>query len=217
MILDASAVAVLVARAFERAGVEYALGGSVATSIQGEPRSTNDIDFAVRLTERQIPGLVEALGADFDVDELALEEAIRRRRSANIFHSPTVTKIDLFIRGSEPFDESEFSRRVRVEMPAGGGSLFVASIEDNILRKLRWFRMGGEVSDRQWSAGRANSASTICSSALSRGRQRSGPATTSALSTSPSLDGGSPPASVSSRASTGSPSQLVPGVNDRLC
>lgn len=26
----------------------------------------------------------------------------------------------------------------------------VASAEDTILRKLNWYRLGGEVSDRQW-------------------------------------------------------------------
>jgi hypothetical protein len=60
-----------------------------------------------------------------------------------------MTKVDLFIRGGEAFDLSEFSRRIRVEVQPPEG-LFLASTEDNLLRKLRWFRMGGETSDRQW-------------------------------------------------------------------
>lgn len=148
--LEVVDVAVLVARAIERIGVDYALGGSVATSLQGEPRSTNDIDFAVRLAEENVPSFCAALGPDFEVDAEALTDAIRRRRSANIFHLPSMTKVDLFIRGAEPFDESEFSRRVRMELQPQGGDLFVASTEDNFLRKLIWFRKGGEVSDRQW-------------------------------------------------------------------
>lgn len=141
-------VAIAVARALESVGVEYALGGSVATSVQGEPRSTNDIDFAVRLNESQIGKVIAALGPEFDVDEEALRDAVRRRRSANIFHLPSMMKVDLFIRGSEAFDESEFSRRERVELEPG--PIFLATTEDNLLRKLRWFRMGGEASDRQW-------------------------------------------------------------------
>ena len=132
--LEATEIALLVAQALERAGIEYALGGSVATSLQGEPRSTNDVDFAVRLTGEQIDSLVKELGPDFEVDEEALRDAIRRGRSANVFHLPTVTKVDLFVRGRDSFDESEFSRKVRMALP--GGEAFVATSEDNLLRKL---------------------------------------------------------------------------------
>lgn len=59
-------------------------------------------------------------------------------------------KVDLFVRGSQPFDVSEFSRRVAIRISPEAGALFVASPEDNILRKLVWFRLGGEVSDQQW-------------------------------------------------------------------
>lgn len=148
-VLEVVEVALAVAHALDRIGVDYALGGSVATSLQGEPRSTNDIDFAVRLSEVNVEPFIKALGPDFEVDDEALRDAIRKRRSANIFHLPSMTKVDLFIRGSEAFDESEFSRRVRVEIQLHE-DLFVASTEDNFLRKLRWFQMGGETSDRQW-------------------------------------------------------------------
>jgi energy-coupling factor transporter ATP-binding protein EcfA2 len=147
--LEVVDIALAVGQALERMGVDYALGGSVATSLQGEPRSTNDIDFAVRLEEADVPSFVAQLGPDFDVDEEALVDAIRRQRSANIFHLPSMTKVDLFIRGGEAFDVSEFSRRVRIVVQAPQ-ALFVASVEDNLLRKLRWFRMGAEASDRQW-------------------------------------------------------------------
>jgi hypothetical protein len=148
-VLEVVEVALAVAQALERIGVDYALGGSVATSLQGEPRSTNDIDFAVRLTALDVEPLIKALGPDFEVDDEALLEAIGKRRSANIFHLPSMTKVDLFIRGAEAFDESEFTRRVRIEIQPQR-DLFVATVEDNFLRKLRWFRMGGETSDRQW-------------------------------------------------------------------
>lgn len=142
------AVAMAVGRALEAAAVEYALGGSVASSLQGEPRATRDIDFAVHLEEAQIPALIRAFGDDFAIDEEELIDAVRRGRSANIFHLPTVTKVDLFVRGGTAFDRSELSRRLRIEV--AGGALFVATPEDNLLRKLAWFRMGGEVSDQQW-------------------------------------------------------------------
>jgi tRNA nucleotidyltransferase/poly(A) polymerase len=147
---DEADVLLLVARALETAGVDYLVGGSVASSLLGEPRSTNDIDFAVRLREGEVPALIKALGPDFAADETSLTEAVRAGRSANIFYLPLVTKVDLFMRGSEPFDAVEFARRVKVEVRRGEPPIFVSSLEDSVLRKLVWFRSGGEVSDRQW-------------------------------------------------------------------
>jgi hypothetical protein len=67
-----------------------------------------------------------------------------------LFYLPVVTKIDLFGRGYEPFDESEFLRRRTTIVTASGDSLVVKSPEDTVLRKLLWFREGGEVSEKQW-------------------------------------------------------------------
>ena len=146
---DPADVAVRVARAFERAGVEYAVGGSVAASAYGEPRATRDLDFAVRLSASQVSTLVQELGSEFDIDPDALNDAIRTGRPVNIFYLPVFTKIDLFVRGYDPYDEAEFSRRRAIE-PVSGEQIQASSPEDNLLWKLRWFRKGGEVSDQQW-------------------------------------------------------------------
>ena len=45
-------------------------------------------------------------------------------------------------------DESVASEEF--EMTRIGRTLFVKSPEDTVLRKLLWFRQGGETSDRQW-------------------------------------------------------------------
>lgn len=146
---DVLAVVVLVARALEQAEIPYAVGGSIASSLYGEPRATRDIDIAVRLGVDDLPNLVTALGDDFAVDTEMVTEAIRRQRRANIFYLPYFMKIDLFIRGDGEYDQQELSRRTAVEVIAGE-TLFASSAEDNLLWKLRWFRMGGEVSDQQW-------------------------------------------------------------------
>ena len=39
---------------------------------------------------------------------------------------------------------------MRVEVAAVGSALWVATAEDLVAQKLRWYRDGGEVSDRQW-------------------------------------------------------------------
>jgi hypothetical protein len=147
--MDVVDVALLVAAALERAGVAYFLGGSLASSFQGEPRATNDIDLVVDLSEAQVEGLVRCLGPDFDVDPEALRRAARERGSWNVIYIPAVTKVDLFVLGQAPFDQSEFVRRRPVEVRPGQ-VLFLKSAEDTVIRKLLRYRAGGGVSERQW-------------------------------------------------------------------
>lgn len=82
---DALDIALLVAAAIERAGGDYFIGGSVASSLQGEPRSTNDIDFVVSMTRVRV--FAEALGSEFEVDRQSrLASNVRIRQSVR--HAP---------------------------------------------------------------------------------------------------------------------------------
>lgn len=150
MTVDAVDVALLVAASLDAVGAEYFVGGSVASSFQGEPRATNDIDMVVALPLRRVAAFARALGSEFEVDQEMVKEALARAGSANIFYLPLVMKIDLFGLGEAPFDEAEFARRRRVRVRATGEELWLKSPEDSVLRKLLWYREGGEVSDRQW-------------------------------------------------------------------
>ena len=105
---DILAVAAAVARAFEHAGIEYFLGGSLASSYQGEPRATNDIDFVVAMAEPDVTPFAQALGEDFLVDEPSLRQAVRERCSWNLIHLPTFTKVDLIMQGTGAYDANEF-------------------------------------------------------------------------------------------------------------
>ncbi len=147
---DPIGIALLVAAALETAGGTYFVGGSVASSLQGDPRSTNDIDFVVSLPVGRVDAFVDALGSEFEVDRDMLRDALRRGSCSNGFYLPLVTKIDLFGVGRAPFDVSEFSRKSAVPVGATGASIVIKSPEDSVLRKLLWFREGGEVSERQW-------------------------------------------------------------------
>ena len=147
---SALSVALLVAGALERVGADYFLGGSLASSLQGEPRATNDIDMVVDLGPWKVAAFAAALGADFDVDTAALAAALGRGESWTIFYTPVFTKIDLFPLGDQPFDRSEFARRRVVVVGRDGATLAVKSPADSVLRKLAWYRGGGEVSAKQW-------------------------------------------------------------------
>lgn len=93
--IDPIAVALAVARALDALGIIHTIGGSIASSIAGEPRSTLDIDVVAALRESDVPALVAALSADFYVDAQALERAVRERSSANIIHQATQLKVDI--------------------------------------------------------------------------------------------------------------------------
>ena len=142
-------VAQRVGSACEHAGFAYLITGSVAGTLQGVIRSTQDIDIVVEMTAWGLAKFVAALGPDFEVDQESLAEAIRTRGSWNVFHLPTMTKIDLFMLTEESFAQASFQRRVSLPLPEGG-ELKVMAAEDLVLQKLLWFRKGGEVSQQQW-------------------------------------------------------------------
>jgi hypothetical protein len=127
------------------------VGGSLASSISGEPRTTLDVDVVVAMKEADIDPLLDALGDEFYADADGIRRAIRHRSSVNVIHQPSAIKVDLFIAGGSPVDEQQIARRKRVQVSANPDRyLFVHTAEDILLQKLRWFRMGQEISDRQW-------------------------------------------------------------------
>ena len=148
---DPVAVALSVAQVLEACGVRYLVGGSLASSLSGEPRSTLDVDIVVALTTSDVGRVVEAMRGEFDVDELAVARAVRERSSVNVFHRASAIKVDLFVMGGSPLDEEPMHRRLRVQVTVDPDRyLYAYTPEDILLQKLRWFRKGNEVSDRQW-------------------------------------------------------------------
>lgn len=61
------ALALRVASLLDHLGIPYVLGGSVASSLVGEPRATMDVELAVQLGTTQAEQLVAALGAEWYV------------------------------------------------------------------------------------------------------------------------------------------------------
>jgi hypothetical protein len=140
-----------IVEALEELGVSYHIGGSVASSIYGIFRATIDADLVANLRLEQIRPLVKRLQADYYIDEDMIRDAIKRRSSFNVIHLDTMLKVDIFIPKSRLFDQEEL-RKVRQEVLSEGTRPFnIASPEGTILNKLEWYRMGGEVSDRQWN------------------------------------------------------------------
>jgi hypothetical protein len=146
------AVVLQVIAVLEELGVKYHLGGSFAAAVHGVPRQTRDADVVVDLDAGKAAQLVEDLQTDFYVDPNAAAVAVARRGTFNAIHFATGFKVDFFVTGMEGFDAAELQRSelhmIVVDPPR---SAYVKSAEDTVLRKLQWFRDGGEVSDRQWT------------------------------------------------------------------
>jgi hypothetical protein len=142
-----------VARAIEKAGASYLVGGSLASSRYGLPRATQDIDLVADLQEEQIPLVVELLRDEFYVDAEMIRDAIQRRSSFNVIHMEAAFKIDVFLPLRTPWAQLQMPRRRLISLDPDDPSqtLYFCSPEDIILHKLDWYRVGGGVSDRQWS------------------------------------------------------------------
>lgn len=139
------------AQAFEQIGVDYLIGGSMASSIHGLARSTMDVDIVADLDIRDVDALVDRLGDGWHADRLAIREAVIARRSFNLLHLETMFKVDVFVLARDPWARSQMQRRERLRVGDSDQDLaYFATLEDTVLAKLRWYRMGGEVSDRQW-------------------------------------------------------------------
>ena len=140
-----------VVAAFDALGVEYLVGGSIASSVFGEPRQTVDADLVARLFGRHAEPLVESLAAEFYTDLPAILTAIQTQGCFNPIHLETATKVDVFVRWRDPFGQSQLARRQRKSVGESSPvEFFFASAEDTVLAKLEWYRKCGCVSDRQW-------------------------------------------------------------------
>jgi hypothetical protein len=144
-------VTLIVTGVFERLGVPYLIGGSLASTLYGMVRTTQDSDIIAEMRPEHIQPFVSALEADFYIDQEMIAESIQRNSSFNIIHRDTMFKVDVFIPRPRPFLKSQLARARRQTFTLGKEvSAKFASPEDTILSKLEWYRMGGEVSDRQW-------------------------------------------------------------------
>ena len=127
--------------------------GSTASSIQGEPRSTHDIDLVVELRQNAVDALARSFPeSDFYLSVEAARDAIVARSMFNVLDLNSGDKVDFWLLTDEPFDRSRFDRRQQISL--FGVQVSVSSPEDTILAKLRWSRLSGG-SDRQERDARA--------------------------------------------------------------
>jgi hypothetical protein len=126
-----------VTAALEAAGIPYMLTGSHVSSSMGQSRSTHDIDFVIQIRVDQVEQLASAFaGEKFGFDDVAAREAITRQDMFQLKDFEGGDKVDFWIVKDAPFDQQSFNRRIRGA--ASGIPVYLPTVEDHILQKLRW-------------------------------------------------------------------------------
>lgn len=145
------AVTLLVIDVLEQLIVPYVIGGSLASTQHGMARSTLDSDLVVLMDESHVQPFISQLQDEFYADEEMAFDAVANRSSFNLIHLETMFKVDIFVAGDGIFEHAQIERRVPGAVSQDlDREVYVLSAEDTILAKLRWYRMGGEQSERQW-------------------------------------------------------------------
>jgi hypothetical protein len=138
--------------------IPYVVGGSVASSLLGENRSTQDLDLVIDLEAQTAQRLIDAMSGEFYISDSAVTEAIAKSRTApressfNVIYLPSMEKADIFVMGSDdPFSASVMSRRQLY--PVSGlqeEGIYIYSPEDIVLQKLSWYKLIPGGSQKQW-------------------------------------------------------------------
>ena len=144
-------VTIKVTSVFEKLSIPYLIGGSLASALYCMVRTTQDADIVAEMRLEHIQPFVLALQDEFYIDDEMITESIQHYSSFNIIHRETMFKVDVFIPRPRPFLQSQLARAQKQTFTFENevGAKF-ASPEDTILSKLEWYRLGNEVSERQW-------------------------------------------------------------------
>lgn len=136
----------------EDLGIDYYIGGAVASLVHGTYRTTADVDIIAEMRPEHVRAFVERLQDTYYVDADMIKDALRRRSEFNVIHLATMFKVDIFFPKHRPFDQMVRQRVQERDLHILDEHTLIRteSPEDVILSKLEWFQMGGRVSTRQW-------------------------------------------------------------------
>jgi len=144
-------VTIKVTDVLENLAVPYLIGGSLASTLYGMVRTTQDADIVSEMRLNHLRPFVLAFQDEFYMDEEMIAGAIQSYSRFNILHRESMFKVDVFIPHPRPFLRSQLRRAQKQTFTFEKEvSAKFASPEDTILSKLECYRQGGEVSERQW-------------------------------------------------------------------
>ncbi|MEW6363288.1 MAG: hypothetical protein AB1714_01475 [Acidobacteriota bacterium] len=152
MLSDPLLVVATLAHVFDDLRIRYLVGGSLASSVYGIPRATQNVDLVADIRLPHVEPLTTALAGQFYVDAEMICEAVKNRASFNVIHLATMFKADVFIMQGDAWSNEEMTRARTEQFEEQGGSIAVrfASPEDTLIHKLVWYKLGNQISERQW-------------------------------------------------------------------
>ncbi len=117
--------------------------GAWSVIFYGRPRASHDIDFVVELHREDLNEIVnvfDQLPEEFLIQVDSILEAVDKKSMFQVLHLPTMLKFDFWLLTDEEFDKSRFKRRKKVKVL--DQVMEMASAEDTIIQKLRWYQQG---------------------------------------------------------------------------
>lgn len=109
-------VTIKVTRVLEELGVPYLIGGSLASTLYGMVRTTQDADIVAEMSLEHVQPFVSALQEEFYLDENLIAEAVQHRSSFNLIHRESMFKVDVFVPRSSPFLQSQLARAQKMRL-----------------------------------------------------------------------------------------------------
>lgn len=132
--------------ALEAAGIDYLIGGAVATWAWGEPRATLDLDLVANIPLEAVGKLSKELKKrDMLVPaEIILDNILETRADLpiSIIHMYSGYRADLYpLREGDELRASAFERRQKIDLGAPLGEVYLHSPEDLIIYKLWYYSL----------------------------------------------------------------------------
>lgn len=125
--------------------IPYAITGSVATIMYGEPRLTHDLDILLKLSESMIEHFISCFSEKHyyvPIPDVLVTEVNRSNRGHfNLIHYDTGFKCDCYLCGQDTL--LLWAIQNRISIPISEEQVYFAPIEYVLFQKLRFFKEGG--------------------------------------------------------------------------
>jgi hypothetical protein len=125
--------------------VPYMLVGSLATNIYCVPRSTEDGDVVIQSSVAEIARHISQAVEGIHFNPQLSFESVTATRKVVLRTKSHAFEVELFQLTDDDHDRMRFSRRI--QMQTMDRQVWVASLEDMIVTKLRWSQHAGREKD----------------------------------------------------------------------
>ena len=124
----------------ESTATKYVLVGALASNVYSISRSTKDADVVVAFETGDLNRLLDTLGPDFRFNPQMMIEVLTGSIRNEITFLPTGFLIDLFRLSDDIHHQALVDRRVRAYVSEIDLEVWVPTVEDIVVQKVRWGR-----------------------------------------------------------------------------